>query len=68
VCVCAKWKWEKKIALPAVALGDSWWEKARGKARDGDGWEREVQSESESWAKVFQFVYASSTQMSELLH
>jgi len=27
---------------------------------------REVQSES--WAKVFQFVYASSTQMSELLH
>jgi len=33
--VCAKWKWEKKIALPAVALGDSWWEKAKGKARDG---------------------------------
>jgi len=66
--VCAKWKWEKE---DSPACGGFWAilvGKRRKEKRGGRWVEREVQSESESWAKVFQFVYASSTQMSELLH
>jgi len=68
MCVCAKWKWEKEDSPACGGFGRFLVGKGERKSEEGDGWEREVQSESKSWAKVFQFVYASSTQMSELLH